>query len=253
MSGFAVKPLDIPRLFEEIARVLEGRPETGSGPMVVGRAVVSSIDWERGMALWGDRTRLAERILAFLDEAPDKYPLPDVGEHADPEALLFSLHGLRGAAGNLALMALSQQAGELEDLGRASGSLDSVSERLPHLRALMEVARQAARSVRRSASAAPGSEAHAALWADAVAAVRAPLAIADTDLEAAVTALRTVLASNALDDAALDVVCVGLGERGGRAQAQALRTAVDAFEFERASQLLESIPAEIAARAGQPD
>ncbi|MGB3703764.1 MAG: MHYT domain-containing protein [Castellaniella sp.] len=253
MSGFAVKPLDIPRLFEEIARVLEGRPETGSGPMVVGRAVVSSIDWERGMALWGDRARLADRILAFLDEAPDKYPLPDVGEHADPEALLFSLHGLRGAAGNLALMALSQQAGELEDLGRTSGSLDGVSERLPHLRALMEVARQAARSVRRSASAAPGSEAHAAPSADAIAAVRAPLTIADTDLEAAVAALRTVLASNALDDAALDVVCAGLGERGGRAQAQALRTAVDAFEFERAGQLLESIPAEIAAHACKSD
>ncbi|MGB3424018.1 MHYT domain-containing protein, partial [Castellaniella sp.] len=38
MSGFAVKPLDIPRLYEEIARVLEGRPEAAGGPMAAGRA-----------------------------------------------------------------------------------------------------------------------------------------------------------------------------------------------------------------------
>ena len=31
MSGFAVKPLDVPRLYEEISRVLEGRPDTSDG------------------------------------------------------------------------------------------------------------------------------------------------------------------------------------------------------------------------------
>ncbi|MGB6217820.1 MAG: Hpt domain-containing protein, partial [Castellaniella sp.] len=214
------------------------------------RAAVAAIDWDRGVALWGDRTRLADRILAFLDEAPDKYPLPDLGEDADLEALLFSLHGLRGASGNLALMALSQQAGELEDLGRSSGPLASVLGRLPHLRALMGAARQEAKMALRNAAAAPGAV--SAAEPAGAAGGQAPQSVSDAGLEAAVATLRAVLAGNELDDAALDVVCAGLAERGGRAQAQALRTAIDAFEFERAGELLESIPAETVLRAGQP-
>ncbi len=152
MSGFAVKPLDIPRLYEEIARVLDGRPEAAEGTLPAGGAAAQTIDWERGTVLWGERTRLATRILAFLDEAPGKYPLPDPRADADHAALLFSLHGLRGAAGNLALMALSRQAGELEDQGRA-GHFADVHMRLPHLRALMDVARQEAEAALRHTSA----------------------------------------------------------------------------------------------------
>jgi PAS domain S-box-containing protein len=248
MSGFAVKPLDIPRLYEEIARVLEGRPEASDGPSPAGRAAARAIDWERGVALWGDRARLADRILAFLDEAPGKYPLPDQGAEADPEALLFSLHGLRGAAGNLALTAVSQQAGELEDQGRA-GHLADVRMRLPHLRALLDAARQEAKAARREACAASGSAP-----GDAAAAGGAPAPVADADLESAAAALRTVLERNELDDAALGLVCAGLEARGDGARAQALRTAIDAFEFGRAGALLDAVRADMAERAaGQLD
>ncbi|MGA0584269.1 MAG: hypothetical protein ACO2ER_10250, partial [Castellaniella sp.] len=62
-----------------------------------------------------------------------------------------------------------------------------------------------------------------------------------------------VLARNELDDSALDTVRAGLESRGEHARAQALRTAIDAFEFERAGALLDAFLAETAERAGQPD
>ena len=247
MSGFAVKPLDIPRLYEEIARVLDGRPEAADDPLSAGRAAVRAVDWERGAALWGERTRLADRILAFLDEAPGKYPLPAPGADADPEALLFSLHGLRGAAGNLALMAVSQQAGELEDQGR-EGHLADVLMRLPHLRALMDAARQEAKAARREASA-PGAS--PAAPADTAAEASVPERVPDAELASAAAALRAVLARNELDDAALGVVCAGLESRGERDRALALRAAIDAFEFDRAGALLDAVLAE--PTAGRPD
>ncbi len=252
MSGFAVKPLDIPRLYEEIARVLEGRPEAADDPLAAGRAAARAIDWDRGVALWGDRARLADRILAFLDEAPGKYPLPDPGADADPEALLFSLHGLRGAAGNLALMAVSQQAGELEEQGRA-GHLADALMRLPHLRALMDAARQEAKAARRDACAGAAPAACGPAPAGAADAGGAAAPVSDAGLEAAAAALRAVLARNELDDAVLGVVCAGLEARGGHARARALREAIDAFEFERAGALLETPLAPAAEPAAQPD
>lgn len=64
MDGFAVKPLDTPRLFEEIARVLLQRPapleDALDTPEPICRAL---IDWDHGISLWGDRTQLAERIV----------------------------------------------------------------------------------------------------------------------------------------------------------------------------------------------
>src|SRR5690606_21281740 len=100
MSGFAVKPLDVPKLYEEILRVLEGRPDGASDIAAPQCRAVRVIDWDRGVTLWGDQARLASRILAFLEDAPAAYPLSDPGPDSDPGMLLFSLHGLRGAAGN---------------------------------------------------------------------------------------------------------------------------------------------------------
>lgn len=237
MNGFAVKPLDIPRLYDEIARVLEGRPTgAGDGPVACANQTPErTIDWERGAVLWSGRTWLADRILTFLDEAPDKYPLPDSRHDLDPQALLFSLHALRGVAGNLALMAMSRQAAELEDLGRA-GRIDEVLGRLPELRALMDTARQEAMIVRQEAPAFESSRTSSS-------------SISDTCLESAMMSLRLVLARNELDEAALRVVCAGLEARGGLDRVRALRAAIDAFEFERAGALLDTILADTSVRA----
>src|SRR5690606_17364903 len=57
MDGFAVKPLDVPQLLNEIARVLEAPAAVADGtPLAAGRApAMSAIDWERGLALWGEK------------------------------------------------------------------------------------------------------------------------------------------------------------------------------------------------------
>jgi len=239
MDGFAVKPLDVPRLFGEIARVLAGQPDPAdpADPLAAADAGdVPLIDWDRGAALWGDRRRLADRITAFLDTAPAQYPLPaedDAG--ADAESLRFSLHGLRGAAGNLALTALSRLAGQLEDRVRAGAPADARA-RLPQLRALMTAVRLAAREAA-SAPARPGEAA-----ARGAATATAPSAAAPApDLREAVTALLAVLEHHELDDAALEAVRSGLAASGRQARIQALDAAIDRFDFEHAGTLLRTL------------
>ncbi|HET8596440.1 MAG TPA: MHYT domain-containing protein [Castellaniella sp.] len=236
MDGFAVKPLDVPRLFGEIARVLAGQSGPADPLAPADAGDVPLIDWDRGAALWGDRRRLADRIAAFLDTAPARYPLPaedDAG--ADAESLRFNLHGLRGAAGNLALTALSRLAGQLEDQVRAGAPADARA-RLPQLRALMTAVRLAARE----AAGDPARPGEAAAPGAATAA--APSAAAPSpDLREAVTALLAVLEHHELDDAALEAVRSGLAASGRQARIQALDAAIDRFDFEHAGTLLRTL------------
>ncbi|WP_298013467.1 MHYT domain-containing protein [uncultured Castellaniella sp.] len=236
MNGFAVKPLDAPRLFAEIARVTTGSPTAAAAAaetVAAGTtapvrpdtaAPVPAIDWARGIKLWDGRERLAERILGFLDQAAAQYPLPSPDDPAaDPGALHFSLHGLRGAAGNLALSALSRCAGDLEEHARA-GRPQAAQARIPQLLALMDAARREARAA--IASAAPQADASP------------PQAVPPGNLPDIMAALRAVLVRHELDDAALDAVCDGLSARGRHARSQALREAIDSFDFDRAGALL---------------
>src|SRR5690606_28669525 len=77
MDGFALKPLEAKRLFEEIARVTAA----GSSEYVAGESeqhdAYSPIDWQGGVARWGSKARLATALRQFLDGATQKYPLPD--------------------------------------------------------------------------------------------------------------------------------------------------------------------------------
>src|SRR5690625_5036062 len=106
MDGFAVKPLELRGLFNEIARVLHCSPQLSSRDTVDTSQVAtkSVVDWRHGTALWGSEARLSAALRQFLDGWRDQYPLP-TGAEADPDwaAARFSLHGLCGAAGNLAL------------------------------------------------------------------------------------------------------------------------------------------------------
>lgn len=115
MDGFAVKPLNTQQLFAEIARVLKlshpaPQPAAPSSPM-------QTIDWHAGVTLWGSREALAQQVCSFLGKAPERYPLlASTDASIDRQALQFTLHSLRGVAGNLALTALTAKAAELEHL-----------------------------------------------------------------------------------------------------------------------------------------
>ncbi|MGY2436833.1 hypothetical protein ACW4FQ_27170, partial [Escherichia coli] len=101
MDGFAVKPLDPPRLFNEIAQVLHIEPPANRNEPT--NTPVPSIDWPLGISLWGSKARLAKAMDRFLQAAPTQHPLPDDARTpVDWSATQLSLHGIHGAAGNLA-------------------------------------------------------------------------------------------------------------------------------------------------------
>lgn len=227
MDGFAIKPLDVPRLFDEIARVLEISSVSPAVREASGTKAEHDIviDWSRGMALWGDKERLLNALEQFLQTVDEKYPLPnEVDVALDRERTLFSLHGLRGVASNLALPALASLAGTMEDQLRAGHEVDM--RQLLELRVLLAQARRALASDMAVLSRM----------------ARAPdVADGETsaDLLVAMSSLLDVMRRSELDDALLDAVCLGLEGVHEHARAQALRTALDAFEFREAADLLE--------------
>lgn len=107
MDGFAVKPLDVPQLLNEMARVLSlsrAAAQPSKADTVPKQADI--IDWDRGIALWGDRDTLEKAIKDFLETVDARYPLPERYDSDQArEQAIAGMHGLRGVAGNLALAA----------------------------------------------------------------------------------------------------------------------------------------------------
>src|SRR5690606_10750803 len=58
MAGFATKPLNIPALVNEMARLLN-RQNTALSTAGQGDTKSPVIDWQRGLALWGDQPTLS--------------------------------------------------------------------------------------------------------------------------------------------------------------------------------------------------
>ncbi|WP_248746049.1 MHYT domain-containing protein [Pseudomonas sp. MWU12-2037] len=223
MDGFAVKPLDAPRLFDEIAQVLnlERRP---SSSREQDRTPPPSqlIDWIAGTSLWGSKTRLAKALEQFLSATAVNHPLPDEAERSvDWEATLLSLHSIHGAAGNLALPAVTELASTLEDMVR-TGWREEARPQITQLRLLLQ-------------SAAKELQASEALVVDNK--VPQPPML-EPELLAHMQTLLTCFEHSELNDAVLEKVCTGLESLGERAQVQALRTAVDTFELDHAHTLL---------------
>ncbi|HEY0930071.1 MAG TPA: MHYT domain-containing protein, partial [Gemmatimonas sp.] len=133
MDGFAVKPLDVPRLMAEIARVVRVQPE--GAPMAMALPALSTvsstgatppdaeIDWIGATARWGTRDRLDTAMRRFLRTAEHQHPLPN---DLDPASELVidwsevqqSAHGIRGAAANLGLIAVTSAALAVEQAVR---------------------------------------------------------------------------------------------------------------------------------------
>ena len=230
MDGFALKPLDPPALFNEIARVTEGQSRAAVPARRPTTDAVPNVDWDAGVTLWGNREQLATALSAFLAKVEQQYPLPQaLAGDSDRETLRFSAHGLRGAAGNLALPIVARLAGEIEDQLRA-GRSESVLPKVQALqRALLDV-RQAL-------------DAHVAGQATVPAAPGGP-GDAGVDIVHAIGTLLRYTRGNELNDHALDVVCQALEGEGAHADARRLRSAFNAFEFEDAAELLEHLLAQ---------
>lgn len=219
MDGFAVKPVELPRLLAEIARVT-GRGETRADrPAHQGETVgpqvdddVEGIDWRRGIALWGDGKALQTRIHRFLVDTLDGWDAAVSDQ--DAAALRGVAHRLHGAAANLALPQVQALAAELE-LGTGGGAEPSL-DRWARLRQAMQ-----------------------ALLAQVTPVVEGPVtALPPTSLSAeALRRLQAQLRRGEFDEEALQAV----GQALDAPTRQALRQAMERFDFDAALELVDKL------------
>lgn len=228
MDGFAVKPLDPARLMSEVARVLKldeaTQESTTRDKLSLSSELVPIIDWERGIALWGGREKLAAALGTFLASFDARHPLLTAEQQSeDWQALRASLHGLSGVAGNLAIMRVAACAAELEQ-HLIRGEYEGMSSGILRLRGML---RQAADALRTQPVLGPDKAGQA-----------------DTQLSLdwreEAPALLERLASSELCEPVLYRVCQGLEQAGHASRSQALRRALDEFEFEQASSWLRA-------------
>ncbi|WP_346726939.1 MHYT domain-containing protein [Pusillimonas minor] len=222
MDGFALKPLDPPRLFAEMARVLDIKPTqdaTGTPPQQA--ATEAIIDTQAGLRLWGTQAAYEQALQDFIHTLTQTEPLPkEVPEKADWDALRFQLHRLRGVAGNLALPVLSTLYGQLEDLILQQQHA-VVRERFPEIHIALEKVRAQSPKASLQANDKPSQTA------------------SPTDIQQALKRLHGVAMRCEFDDALLSSVCLHLEQRGARDDAGALRDAMNAFEFTQATEIIQ--------------
>ena len=235
MSGFAVKPLELANLLDEIARVLAipvQAPDALLTPAT--RSAVgghtSLIDWTSGVAVWGNKQRLAKSLDQFLRTTGAPTQLPDAqSEMPTADALGFHLHALRGAAANLAVPSVASQAGEMETRLRLNADVLHTE----HFRRDLEALRSTLSAVREEldASGQLASDADPPPTSEST---------PPRELGTHVSALSALLTRSELDDELLDAVCGGWEAGGDRQRAQRLRQAVDAFDFGAAVAVLDT-------------
>lgn len=137
MDGFASKPIDMPRLSHEIARLL-GIPVNIDHTTITPRSTAqnvhgSVIDWSYGQRLWGNEPKHREAIRQFLNDFKEAVPRlrQTIGSNAtnvSNNALTAQIHKLKGAAANLALARVSNLCSTIESVFATAHEIDSSSE-----------------------------------------------------------------------------------------------------------------------------
>lgn len=220
MNGFASKPLDLPALLAEMARLL-GVAQGHGGVENTAAATTGLFDWQRGTSLWGGPVQMSQAIQRFLNEQGALVEqLNSMLEKNDWDTGRSLAHRFRGAAANLALTHLS-------GLGLAIEQAFNQREGL-HLRSLLlELSR--------------------ALAAVAEALPLVPEATTQTQtqdsqqLRAALLRLQQAVSRGGLDDQALAYLSLGLqGAQQKKALAR-MRQALDDFDFDLAQQSLSEL------------
>ncbi|MFT3812821.1 MAG: MHYT domain-containing protein [Acidovorax sp.] len=251
MDGFAVKPLELPRLYAEIARVLGLRAEgadSAEGPLSepvpllpqshpADEPAPAAIDWERGLRLWAQAPLMRDAIERFLNEyqgLPER--LQALHTSGDWPGLRAAVHRLRGVAGNLALVPLHALLSRLETSARAADGHAAGSDLAALPAAWNAVAQALYAQTEAPAEAPPPTAAGGAL--DTLDAPRAAQALAALDQAAA------ALAQGELPDAALATLATLLPALA----LEPARAAVDRFDFDRAQTCLLALREPLAAR-----
>jgi len=220
MNGFASKPLDLPALLAEMARLLG--VAQGQGAVENSAAAKAGLfDWQRGASLWGGPVQMSQAIQRFLSEQGALVEqLHSMLEKNDWDTGRSLAHRFRGAAANLALTHLSGLGLNIEQAFNQREGL--------HLRSLLQ-------------------ELSRALAAVAEALPQVPEAITQAqtlDLEqlrAALLRLQQAVSRGGLDDQALDCLSQGLQDAQQKKALARIRQALDDFDFDQAQQALSEL------------
>jgi len=241
MDGFAGKPLELPRLYAEIARVLGLRadaiaavpmPSPAAPPAALAAAALP-IDWERGLRLWTEAPLLCEALERFLHEhqgLPGR--LQALLDAADGPALAALAHRVRGVAGNLALGPLHTLLGQLE---RAAGEADMAAA-AGWIGAIAPAWDAVAHALRAETSPCAGAPSRLGAGLPAAAPLDAARAAEALD---AIGRAGEALAQGELPEAALGTLAALLPALA----LEPLREAIDAFDFDRAQAQLQALRA----------
>ncbi len=146
MAGFATKPLNIPALVNEMARLLN-RQNTALSTAGQGDTKSPVIDWQRGLALWGDQPTLSRQIQHFLQQQRElPAQLTTALQQQNWHSLRADSHKVRGVAANLGLSSLQNILTRLENAAAKQDNqtfaatlpgliaeLDTITTQLPDL------------------------------------------------------------------------------------------------------------------------
>jgi two-component system, sensor histidine kinase and response regulator len=145
MDGFASKPININALTNEMLRVLHLHTRTPSNDALNAHnhslpcAKNEMIDWEKGLALWGDESLYLQELMHFATGMPQHISgIQHALANKESKQLAALAHANKGVCGNLALPALYTHFTALEKQALAE-SLDSASETLVHIATTWEV------------------------------------------------------------------------------------------------------------------
>ncbi len=244
MEGFSPKPIELPVLLAEMARVTGRVAEPGAVPVPIAPAasdagldagaatpasVPAVVDWERGARLWTSEAELLRNLRTFLDSQSDApQALARLLRVPDLDGARQLAHRLRGVGANLCCDALQAVAGLIET-ALAVRDIDAAMARLPGLAGALAavtgaVAERSAMAV--SDLAAPAASPPAA---DRQAAAALAAALLDT------------VHRSELDDAGFRRLEAALAGDSEAPRAAAIGRALDDFDFSTAQDLLRML------------
>ena len=220
MNGFASKPLDLPALLAEMARLL-GTTQNQGLVESTAAATAGLFDWQRGASLWGGPVQMSQAIQRFLAEQGVLVEqLGSMLEKNDWDTGRSLAHRFRGAAANLALT-------HLAGLGLAIEQAFNQREGL-HLRSLLQELSRALAAVAEALPQVPETTTQ--------------IQTLDLDqLRAALLRLQQAVSRGGLDDQALDCLRQGLHSAQQKAALAHIRQALDDFDFDLAQQALTEL------------
>jgi PAS domain S-box-containing protein len=246
MQGFASKPVEITPLVAEIARVVGKRryrplardasaalPLPSAAAAGQSDAPVVPVDTEQGGFVWGSADALHLAIRRFLAAHADaSTKLAAQWRERDLPAMGALAHRISGAAGNLALPALHDLAGQLEHALKHN-ELDAVPMLLTTIEGAFEAIRQTVDPM--------------AGTVEVVADTRSAPDLARNAVQVCARRVIGALHRGALDDGALSDLARVLREHGWTSRAASLESAIADFDFDRAEGLLQPLLSDQAA------